>query len=175
MTQGLPPKGSHGHTAADGDHEFTADEVEALVREYDSESNFRNLVGPTAMLVTIASVLLSLFHLYTAGFGLLNEVMHRTIHLAFVMGLIFLVFPRKRAAPTARLWIESGLFATFYLYILYGLATSLSASTTKTVFIAVMLVLIALNPGITLWGLTEIKMEILAQVAPLLPLSLIHI
>ena len=26
---------------------------------------------------------------------------------------------------------------------------------------------IALNPGITLWGLTELKMEILAQVAPL--------
>ena len=29
------------------------------------------------------------------------------------------------------------------------------------------LVTIALNPRITLWGLTELKMEILAQVAPL--------
>lgn len=145
MTQGLPPKDNRGHTAADGDHEFTPDEVEALVREYDSESNFRNLVGPTAILVTVASVVLSLFHVYTAGFGLLNEVMHRTIHLSFVMGLIFLVFPRKRAQPTTGLWIESLLFAGFYLYLLYGLATALPSSTLKTVFIAVMAGLIALT------------------------------
>ena len=37
--------------------------------------------------------------------------------------------------------------------------------------IVVVLVLIALNPRITLWGLTEIKMEILAQVAPLFVLG----
>ncbi|MFX0541204.1 TRAP transporter permease [Roseovarius sp. S4756] len=145
MTPGNASKDNHGHTAADGDHDFTPDEVEALVREYDSESNFRNLLGPTAMLVTIASVALSLFHVYTAGFGLLNEVMHRTIHLSFVMGLIFLVFPRKRAEPTRRLWIESLLFAGFYLYILYDIAASLPASTLKVVFVAVMLVLIGLT------------------------------
>ena len=115
MTQQTNPKSAGAHTAADGDRELSADEVEALVREYDSESNFRNLVGPTAMLVTIASVALSLFHVYTAGFGLLNEVMHRTIHLSFVMGLIFLVFPRKRAVATPKLWVESLIFAGFYL------------------------------------------------------------
>ncbi|GGG87354.1 C4-dicarboxylate ABC transporter permease [Salipiger pallidus] len=136
---------SKPHTPAPEDREITADEVEALVREYDSESNFRNLVGPTAILVTICSVALSLFHVYTAGFGLLNEVMHRTIHLTFVMGLIFLVFPRKRANPNGKQWIESGLFAAFYLYILWNLAGSLENSTLKTVFIAVMLVLIALT------------------------------
>lgn len=37
--------------------------------------------------------------------------------------------------------------------------------------IVIVLVLIALNPRITLWGLTEIKMEILAQVAPLFVLG----
>jgi TRAP transporter 4TM/12TM fusion protein len=127
------------------DEAITADEVEALVREYDSESNFRNLVGPTAMLVTVASVALSLFHVYTAGFGVLNEVMHRTIHLTFVMGLIFLVFPRKRANPTPRIWTESLIFAGFYLYLLYDLVTALQPSTLRTVFTAVMLVLIALT------------------------------
>lgn len=160
MTQGLPPKDNHGHTAADGDHVFTADEVEALVREYDSESNFRNLVGPTAILITIASVLLSLFHVYTAGFGLLNEVMHRTIHLSFVMGLIFLVFPRKRAAPTNRLWVESSLFAAFYLYLLYGLASSLSGSTVKIVFVALMLGLIALTLPVNRKGADPEKVAI---------------
>ena len=37
--------------------------------------------------------MLSLFHYYTAGFGLLPEMTHRGIHLSFVLGLVFLVFP----------------------------------------------------------------------------------
>src|SRR5690554_2951258 len=107
--------------AAPDDRELTPDEIEAMVREYDSESNFRDLKGPVARLVTIACVALSIFHVYTAGFGLLNEVMHRTIHLTFVMGLVFLVFPRRRADPTRQLWIDSAIFGTFYLYIIYDL------------------------------------------------------
>ncbi len=35
---------------------------------------------------------MSAFHYYTAGFGLLPETTHRGIHMAFVLGLIFLVF-----------------------------------------------------------------------------------
>ena len=145
MTQETNTRTTGEHTAVDGDRELSADEVEALVREYDSESNFRNLVGPTAMLVTLASVTLSLFHVYTAGFGLLNEVMHRTIHLSFVMGLIFLVFPRKRAVATRKIWVESLIFAAFYLYILYDIALSLPPSTLKTVFIVVVLALVVLT------------------------------
>lgn len=127
------------------DHELTSDEIEALVREYDSESNFRPLIGPTALFVTIACVVLSLFHLYTAGFGLLNEVVHRTIHLTFVIGLVFLVFPRKRAVPTRRLWIDSAIFGLFYLYITYDLVVSLPASSLNYLFGAAMLGLIALT------------------------------
>ena len=37
------------------------------------------------------------FHYYTAGFGLLQEITHRGVHLAFVLGLIFLVFPARKA------------------------------------------------------------------------------
>tara|TARA_R110000850_G_scaffold27648_6_gene78107 strand:+ start:3371 stop:5602 length:2232 start_codon:yes stop_codon:yes gene_type:complete len=145
MTKQTNTRTTSEHSAVDGDRELSADEVEALVREYDSESNFRNLVGPTAMLVTLASVTLSLFHVYTAGFGLLNEVMHRTIHLSFVMGLIFLVFPRKRAVATRKIWVESLIFAAFYLYILYDIALSLPPSTLKTVFIVVVLALVVLT------------------------------
>ena len=42
-------------------------------------------------------MVLSLFHYYTAGFGLLQETTHRGVHLAFVLGLIFLVFPHRQA------------------------------------------------------------------------------
>ncbi|HAT85708.1 MAG TPA: transporter [Rhizobiales bacterium] len=123
---------------AQSDSELSPDEIEAMIKEYDSESNFRNLLGPVAILVTIASVTLSLFHLYTAGFGLLNEVMHRTVHLAFVMGLVFLVFPRKRAEPTAAIWRSSILFAAFYLFLIFDLFDQLPDSTTTYVFSAAM-------------------------------------
>src|SRR5690606_6755103 len=83
-------------------------------------------------------VALSIFHVYTAGFGLLNEVMHRTIHLTFVMGLVFLVFPRRRADPTRRLWIDSAIFGTFYLYIIYDLVRALPASGLTYAFAAAM-------------------------------------
>jgi TRAP transporter 4TM/12TM fusion protein len=123
---------------AQSDSELSPEEIEAMIKEYDSESNFRNLLGPVAILVTIASVTLSLFHLYTAGFGLLNEVMHRTVHLAFVMGLVFLVFPRKRAEPTAAIWRSSILFAAFYLFLIFDLFDQLPDSTTTYVFSAAM-------------------------------------
>ncbi len=47
-------------------------------------------------------IALSLFHYYTAGFGLLRETTHRGVHLAFVLGLIFLVFPRSEGAARRR-------------------------------------------------------------------------
>ena len=36
-----------------------------------------------------------------AGFGLLQETTHRGVHLAFVLGLIFLVFPHAKACSSS--------------------------------------------------------------------------
>src|SRR4051812_40653691 len=62
---------------------------------------FRPTVAPATFIVVALLITLSLFHYYTAGFGLLRETTHRGVHMAFVLGLIFLVFPRtKRAYDT---------------------------------------------------------------------------
>ena len=45
--------------------------------------------------------MLSCFHYYTAGFGLLPETTHRGIHIAFVLGLIFLVFSGSKQGNAA--------------------------------------------------------------------------
>ena len=148
------------HTAAPDDRELTPDEIEALVREYDSESNFRDLKGLVARLVTVACVTLSIFHVYTAGFGLLNEVTHRTIHLTFVMGLVFLVFPRRRAEPTRRLWIDSAIFGTFYLYIIYDLVRALPPTALTYLFAAAMVGLTILTLPIKGRGLPGSKVAL---------------
>ncbi len=71
------------------------DEAKAreLEEQFDSEIRFRPLAPLAARLVGAALIALSIFHYYTAGFGLFSEVFHRGIHLSFVLGLIFLVFP----------------------------------------------------------------------------------
>src|SRR5687767_15725853 len=74
------------------------DEAKAreLEEKFDTEIRFRPLAPLAGQLVGTLLVILSLFHYYTAGFGLLPEMEHRGIHLSFVLGLIFLVFPLSK-------------------------------------------------------------------------------
>ncbi|MFN7004376.1 MAG: TRAP transporter permease, partial [Roseinatronobacter sp.] len=90
-------------------------EMDALVRKYDNETNFRRLTGVTGWIVTLACVVLSVFHIYTSGFGLLNEVMHRSVHMSFIMPLVFLLFPRVTVEKPVRAWGFVVAFAAFYL------------------------------------------------------------
>lgn len=94
------------------------DAVDQLIEQYDPESNFRRLAGLAAMFVTIVSVSLSGWHVYTAGFGLHNEIAHRAIHLSVVLGLCFLVFPRQKPLAGAWEWILPITLGSFY--ILFG-------------------------------------------------------
>jgi TRAP transporter 4TM/12TM fusion protein len=72
-------------------------QVQALEEKFDPELRFRPLGAAWATIVGALLIALSLFHYYTAGFGLLQEITHRGVHLAFVLGLIFLVFPHRKA------------------------------------------------------------------------------
>src|SRR3954470_17080072 len=70
--------------------------LQKLEAELDPEMHFRPLLPAAGWLVAGLLFSLSCFHYYTAGFGLLPETIHRGIHLAFVLGLIFLVFSARR-------------------------------------------------------------------------------
>ena len=77
--------------------ELNTRQLQELEQKFDPEMRFRPVVPPATGLVSALLITLSLFHFYTAGFGLLREVTHRGVHLAFVLGLIFLVFPHRQA------------------------------------------------------------------------------
>ena len=70
----------------------TPKDLAELEAELDPEMSFRPLLPRAGWLVAGLLFALSSFHYYTAGFGLLQETTHRGIHMAFVLGLIFLVF-----------------------------------------------------------------------------------
>jgi TRAP transporter 4TM/12TM fusion protein len=66
--------------------------VQELEEKFDPEMRFRPALPPASVIIKWLLITLSVFHYYTAGFGLLRETTHRGIHLAFVLALIFLVF-----------------------------------------------------------------------------------
>lgn len=80
--------------------------VAELETKYDSEMRFRPMANIALTTVTALLITLSAFHYYTAGFGLLREATHRGVHLAFVLGLIFLVFAfnKKEGAQRPASW-----------------------------------------------------------------------
>ncbi|TAG48671.1 MAG: TRAP transporter permease [Betaproteobacteria bacterium] len=80
--------------------------IAELESKYDSEMRFRPMQNIALKTVTFLLLALSAFHYYTAGFGLLREATHRGVHLAFVVGLIFLVFAfnKSKAAQQASSW-----------------------------------------------------------------------
>lgn len=122
-------------------------DVDALIKKYDEESNFRDLRKPLKYFITIACITLSCFHVYTAGFGLLNEISHRSLHMAFVMGLLFLIFPARRIKNPNINWVLSSMYAAIYLLFAWQLHQALSAQLTlpQTVLIYTMAGLLALS------------------------------
>ncbi|MBN2516611.1 MAG: TRAP transporter permease [Deltaproteobacteria bacterium] len=73
------------------------------IAKYDPEFRFRQLTGITIKLAFIMTLILSIFHIYTAGFGVLQEWRHRAFHLSFVLPLVFLFYSmRKSGTETKR-------------------------------------------------------------------------
>lgn len=87
----------------------------------------RQLSGWARILVCVLGVALSIFHIYTAGFGVLLELKHRSVHLTFVLALIFLLFPSRRTtrkvlSPKRIIYMDglSSLLSGFILAVTYG-------------------------------------------------------
>ena len=99
--------------------------AQALTEQFDPEIRFRPLAAGATWIVSILLVSLSIFHYYTAGFGLLRESTHRGVHLAFVLSLIFLVFGFNKRAykrEPKSTWLSPGGIPLFDWLIALALA-----------------------------------------------------
>lgn len=70
--------------------------IDEKLAEFETSSNTRQHKGLLAKLVTAIAIAMSLFHLYTAGFGSLLVMKQRATHLLFVFVLGFLLYPRSK-------------------------------------------------------------------------------
>ncbi|MEN9551108.1 MAG: Sialic acid transporter permease protein SiaT, partial [Pseudomonadota bacterium] len=107
--------------------------LQELEEKFDPEMRFRPTMPPATQIVKWLLIALSAFHYYTAGFGLLQEITHRGVHLAFVLGMIFLVFAFSASSADREVkssilnpggvplvdWLLAGACALSVLYIPY--------------------------------------------------------
>lgn len=71
----------------------------------------RKLTGFWKMVVSILSVSLVAFQMYTSGFGIFTDTIQRSIHLGFVLVLCFLLKPATKGSPMERVPFYDVVFA----------------------------------------------------------------
>jgi TRAP transporter 4TM/12TM fusion protein len=81
--------------------ELSAAELAEIERKYDPETAFRATGPMLALGVSALLVAMSVYHFYASGFGLIPELMHRAIHISFVLGLVFILFGWRKTPTTA--------------------------------------------------------------------------
>lgn len=79
---------------------LSPEELAEIERKYDPETAFRATGRGIGVVITAGLVAMSVYHFYAAGFGLIQELTHRGIHLAFVLGLVFLLFSWRKTLTT---------------------------------------------------------------------------
>ena len=70
--------------------------IEEVMSKYDKESFYRKLGGKWGLLISSIAIIFSLFQLYTAAFGMLPAQLQRSVHLGFVILLVFLLYPAHK-------------------------------------------------------------------------------
>ncbi len=89
------------------------DELENIGKKKKKKSpRRRKLTGRLGLFITLATVCMSLYHLYTAIFSI-SPMLQRSYHLSFVLVLVFLLYPANLKSPTDRPsffdWVLAGL------------------------------------------------------------------
>jgi len=126
-----------GNVAADSPGGGTID-IDEIVRKYDTEARFRGLKGWQGALVTVIAVAMSVFHFYTAGFGLLDAVKQGAVHLAFTLSLVFLLYPiSSKSAKDKIPWYDvllalGAAYGSLYLVINFDALSARSGLPTTT-------------------------------------------
>lgn len=93
---------------------------QTVLKKYSKEENMRNGKGIHTVLIVVGAFAMACFHIYTSATGLLAAMLQRSIHLFFVMMLVFLMYPsskkEEKKGPSIIDWI---LFALSVISVGY--------------------------------------------------------
>ena len=116
----------------------------------DMEIGKRRLSGRVVYLVGAIAIGTSLFHLYTAGFGLLSALEQRGIHLLLMLLLTFLTYAATSGSANRLNWMDYlfiflSLLSSFYLLFTWEEYTGTTIATMKDVVCGLILVVVVLE------------------------------
>jgi TRAP transporter 4TM/12TM fusion protein len=119
-------------------------EIRKVLEKVDKEAAHRVLSGWQKILISLIALAFSCFHIYTAFFGVLDAHLQRAVHLAFVLTLVYLLFPaakglrRDRLNPVDLLFVALSLYSLGYLIFNYrAIVTRAGILTTADVVVGV--------------------------------------
>lgn len=142
------------------DETLTEAQMKELEERFDPEVRFRPLPPALRWVSAVALFVLSCYHFYTAGYGIPPATLHRGVHLAFTLGLIFFSFvawnasrePRASALSLLGLpWYDwllalGGIVSALYVpWIFEDLAFRVGAPLTVDVVMGTVLILVLLE------------------------------
>lgn len=141
--------------------------VEELIEEEEGVQN--RYGGPLAAFVTVAAVIMSLFHLY-AAVEIVPAFMLRPIHVAFTLALVFLIFPAAKRFRHRLMWwdiICAVLTIAIAGYILYwgdllGDRATIPTTLDQVVGVTLILLILEANRRSSTWILPFIVSLFLA-------------
>ncbi|HRY73541.1 MAG TPA: TRAP transporter permease [Spirochaetia bacterium] len=111
-------------------------DAQAILKKFDKESDYRTLTGLAGKLVAAFAISFTVFQLYTAVFGVFDAMIQRSIHLAFGLSLIFLLYPtskkwrRDRIHPLDGALAVLGALAPLYIVVFYQALVARSGTAT---------------------------------------------
>lgn len=156
-----------------------------ILKKFDKESDYRSYTGIMARVVTAIAITFSCFQLYTAIFGVLDAMIQRSIHLAFGLTLIFLLYPtskkwsRTKLHPLDLAFAVLGALTPMYIIANYGqLVLRAGTATPFDMVIGVIGIILVLEAARRIVGLPIVIIASLfiayAFAGPYLPGQLAH-
>jgi len=137
----------------------------------DVEEGPKDAVNPRLVLKAIfaISAIFSCFQLYTAGFGVLTAFLQRSVHLAFVIVLVFLIYRSKNRIARLFDYVFAGLGLACCVYIMAIhklLAFRQGALTSWDIALGITLILLLLiaTKRCTGWALVVVELVFIAYV-----------
>jgi TRAP transporter 4TM/12TM fusion protein len=165
--------------------ENTAVDAQEILKKFDKEANYRTYVGFFAKVISAIAISFSVFQLYTAIFGVLDAMIQRSVHLAFGLVLIFLLYPTSKKWSRSKLHpvdaVLAVLSAVSPIYIITNyqkLVLRAGTATPTDIVLGVLGVLLVLEAARRIVGVPMVVIAVLfiayAFAGPYIPGKLAH-
>lgn len=112
--------------------------IDDIMAKFDKESAYRRLTGNQMKIVSVIAILFACFQLYTAIFGILPAQLQRSAHLAFILVLVYLLYPARDKSNKVKFgWLDiclAALGAGVALYLTFNFETLLLRAGDQSTF-----------------------------------------